>query len=53
VHKEAWQADQFYRVQVGFPGKAGNEMQAPVVVHVMTIIVISCYQWYTSFWTQF
>ena len=30
---EAWKKDLYYRVSVGFPGKQGNETQAPVVVH--------------------
>jgi hypothetical protein len=32
-HKEAWSPKSFYRVEVGFPGKADNETRAPVVVH--------------------
>jgi hypothetical protein len=30
---EAWKKELFYRVSVGFPGKQGNETQAPVIVH--------------------
>jgi hypothetical protein len=29
---EGWDRSGFYRVAVGFPGKAGNETQAPIVV---------------------
>jgi hypothetical protein len=32
VRKEEWKADEFYRVQVISPGKAGNETQTPVIV---------------------
>ncbi len=32
VRKEEWKESEFYRVQVGFPGKAGNETQTPVIV---------------------
>lgn len=29
----AWKPDTFYRVQVNFPGKAGNEQRVPLTVH--------------------
>ena len=29
----AWKPDTFYKVQVNFPGKAGNELQVPLIVH--------------------
>jgi hypothetical protein len=32
-HKAAWSPKSFYRVEVGFPGKADNETRAPVIVH--------------------
>jgi hypothetical protein len=32
-HKDAWSPKSFYRVEVGFPGKADNETRAPVIVH--------------------
>jgi len=33
VSKSAWKPDEFYRVQVLYPGRDGNEQQVPVVVH--------------------
>jgi hypothetical protein len=30
---DTWRKDLYYRVSVGFPGKQGNETQAPVAVH--------------------
>jgi hypothetical protein len=30
---DGWKADAFYRVQVNFPGKAGNELRVPLTVH--------------------
>ena len=29
----AWKSDTFYKVQINFPGKAGNEQQVPLIVH--------------------
>jgi hypothetical protein len=33
LRKEEWKPDEFYRVQLTCPGKAGNETQTPVIVH--------------------
>ena len=30
---DGWNPDTFYRVQVNFPGKAGNELRVPLTVH--------------------
>ena len=31
--KSDWKPDSFYKVQVNFPGKAGNEQQVPISIH--------------------
>jgi hypothetical protein len=30
---DGWKPDAFYRVQVNFPGKAGNELRVPLTIH--------------------